>query len=303
MIEIRKKVNLAPFSAFKIGGRAEYFCSVKTPEEIIEAIGFARSKKLPHKIFSGGSNIVFADGRSKGLFIRVNGGGIKVKKQKFLVDAGVALTSVIKKSINLSISGLESLSGIPGNVGGAIAGNAGAYGQSIARVVEKIEIWDGQKRRWLKNKDCHFRYRESVFKEKPYVLLRAVLKFKKGNRRDLKKTSQNIIKTRLKKYPVNLKCPGSFFKNVLIKEISSKVFKKIDKNKVIEGKIPAGYLLEQVGAKGMSFGGVRVSDFHGNLIVNTGKAESKDVRKLADVLKKKVKSKFGILLQEEIRYF
>ena len=100
-----------------------------------------------------------------------------------------------------------------------------------------------------------------------------------------------------------MKCPGSFFKNILAENVSKKSLKLIDKKKIIEGKIPAGYLLEEAGAKGMKLGGVRIAKFHGNLLVNSGRAKAKDVKRMADILKRRVHKKFGIRLEEEVRYF
>ncbi len=302
-MKFKKNIALAPLSTFRIGGRVEYFCSVKSPEDLIEAVKEVKNRGLTYKVFAAGSNIVFPDKKLKGVLIRITGGRIRNDKNKFTVDAGVLLSEVIKKSIARGLKGLETLSGIPGTLGGAIVGNAGAYGHSISEVVEKVEIWDGKRKRWLENKDCHFSYRESIFKKRPYLLLRAVLKFKKGNPKVLKKTSKNIIKLRLKKYRPGLRCAGSFFKNVLVAEASKKTLLKIDKSKIIEGKIPTGYLLEEVDAKGMQVGGIQIADFHGNLFINKGNGKASDVKKLARILKNRVRRKFGIKLEEEIRYF
>ena len=119
----------------------------------------------------------------------------------------------------------------------------------------------------------------------------------------MKKISREIIKTREKKYQPGLRCPGSFFKNVLMENISEKSLESIDKKKIIEGKIPAGYLLEEAGAKGMKLGGVRIANFHGNLLINSGRAKAKEVKKMVAILKRKVHKKFGIELEEEVRYF
>lgn len=302
-MKIQKNVPLAPLSTFKIGGKAEFFCSVEEPEELSEAVNFAKTRKIPHRILAGGSNIVFPDGKLKGLLIRISGGGIIREKNRFIVGAGVALAEVVEKSISAGLKGLETLSGIPGTLGGAIVGNAGAYGHSISEVVAKVKVWDGKRFFWIPRKDCEFRYRESVFKKKPYVVVCVALKFGKGNAAVLKRTSREIIKVREKKYKPGLKCPGSFFKNVLVGDVSGKSLRKIDKSKIIEGKIPAGYLLEEAGAKGMRVGGVEIAGFHGNLFVNKGDAKAADVKKLAAVLKKMVFNKFGIRLEEEIRYF
>ncbi|HXF44259.1 MAG TPA: UDP-N-acetylmuramate dehydrogenase [Candidatus Paceibacterota bacterium] len=314
-MKVRKNISLAPLSTFRIGGRADFFCLVKEPTDLFEAVEFARNKKIPYRILAGGSNIVFPDGRFKGLLIKISDGGIVKDKNRLIVGAGVALEEVIKKSISAGLKGLETLSGIPGTLGGAIVGNAGAYGHSISEVVERVKVWDpvgGQNLSkgagskgffWISKKDCKFRYRESVFKHKPYIVVCAVLKFKNGNSKNLRKISRDIIKLRLKKYKPGLRCPGSFFKNVLVSEVSKKSLLKINKSKIIEGKIPAGYLLEEVGAKGMRVGGIEIANFHGNLLINRGGARAADVRKLAALLKKRVFEKFGIRLEEEIRYF
>jgi UDP-N-acetylmuramate dehydrogenase len=302
-LNIRKHVPLAPLSTFHIGGHAECFCSVQKPEDLIEAILYARQEHLPYKILAGGSNVVFPDTKLKGLLIQILGGKLSIEENDCVVDAGVALSDVIKQSIKRGLKGLETLSGIPGTVGGAIVGNAGAYGHSISEVVEKVEIWDGEKRRWLRRSQCRFRYRESVFKEKPYLMLRAVLRLTRGDPKALQKTSREIIRIRLKKYKPALRCPGSFFKNVLVQDVPKRSLQLVDRTKIIQGKIPTGYLLEQVGAKGMRAGGIKIASFHGNLFINQGRGTARDVRRLARILKGRVKRKFGILLEEEIRYF
>lgn len=302
-MHIKKDVSLASLSTFRIGGRAELFCLVKTPEGLIRTIEWAKKHEIPFRVFAGGSNIVFPDEGLKGLLIRFHGGSLKVSKNTIIADAGVPLMKVISVAIRHGFQGLETLSGIPGTVGGATVGNAGAYGHSISEAVRRVEVWDGKRRRWIANKACKFAYRESALKHKPLFVLRVELRFRKGDRKELQKKSKEIVLIREKKYKPGIKCPGSFFKNVVASEVSRSVMKKINTTKIIGGKIPSGYLLEEVGAKGMRRGGIRIPDFHGNLFENTGKATAKDVKKLAGILRKKVKAKFGITLEEEVRYF
>jgi UDP-N-acetylmuramate dehydrogenase len=244
----------------------------------------------------------------KCILILFKGGGVAIEGKKVIAGAGTELAVVVKKTINAGLSGLETLSGIPGTLGGAIVGNAGAYGHSISETVKRVEVWDPfdvvqGRRRWLKGSECRFAYRESVFKHKPYLVLRAELVLTRGEKSRLKKMSGDIIRTREKKYRPGLKCPGSFFKNVLVKSVPKAVLKFIDGKKIIEGKIPAGYLLEEAGARGIRLGGIRVADFHGNLLMNIGNAKARDAKKLARLLKKRVKRKFGIDMEEEVRYF
>jgi UDP-N-acetylmuramate dehydrogenase len=302
-MKIKQNVNLAPFNTFGLISRAEYFCQAKNVSDLISAVEFAKSKKIRYRIFGEGSNVVFPDGKLEGLLIKMAGGRIIKKGNLLIVDAGVPLIRVVKETAKSGLAGIETLAGIPGTLGGAIVGNAGAYGHAISEVVAGVKVWDGKKFFWVSRRRCQFGYRESIFKHKSYIVLCAALKFKKGDPKNLKKIYRQIIKIRLKKYRPGLRCPGSFFKNILVKNISKKTLVKINPAKIIEGKIPAGYLLEEVGAKGMSCGGIKIADFHGNLFINRGGGTAADIKKLAQILKRRVYKKFGIELEEEIRYF
>lgn len=308
MIKVQKNRNLAPLSAFRIGGQVRFFCEVKSDKELAEAIQWSKVKKLPYRIIAGGSNVVFPDKKLNCLLIKVKNQKLKIKNNRIIADAGVLLSRVVAAANSRGLAGLETLAGIPGTLGGAIVGNAGAYGHSISEVVQEAESFSPitlelDNRIRLSNKDCQFQYRESIFKKKPYIILRAVLKLKKGDAKKLQKISREIIKMRLKKYKPGLKCPGSFFKNVLVKDISKKSLSLINKGKIIENKIPAGYLLEEVGAKGMRVGGIKIAYFHGNLFINEGDGKTQEVARLAKILKNRIKRKFNIKLEEEIRYF
>ena len=296
-------VPLAPLSTFNIGGDAKYFIQVSHEDNLISAINWAKIRNISYKIFAGGSNVVFPDEGLDCLVIQLFGGNIEIKENIIFSDCGVILMDVINKSILQGLSGLESLSGIPGTVGGAIVGNAGAYGHEIGEVVETVEVWDGSKKLLLSKNECEFGYRESIFKTKPYIILQATFKFAKGDSQKLQEYSKHIIKIRENKYKPGLKCPGSFFKNILEKDLTTEQFAKINRSKIIYGKLPAGYLLEEVGAKGMRVGDIEIANFHGNLFINRGNGKGADVKKLAFILKEKVKDRFGISLVEEIRYF
>ena len=296
-------VPLAPLSTFRIGGTAEFFVAVKNPEDLVATASAAARYRMPCRVFASGSNIVFRDQEVRGLLIQFLGGTITFSGRTCTVDAGVLLERVIKTTVGAGLKGLETLSGIPGTVGGAIVGNAGAYGHSISEVVERVEIWDGKSRRWITRPECHFAYRESVFKAQPWLILRARLRFTPGDATELGRISREIICVRLKKYKPGLCCPGSFFKNVLVSDVSKASLQRIDPGRIIEGKIPTGYLLEQVGANGMRLDGIEIASFHGNLFVNRGGGKCAAVRRLARVLKALVERKFGIKIEEEVRYF
>ncbi|MDP3725120.1 MAG: UDP-N-acetylmuramate dehydrogenase [Nanoarchaeota archaeon] len=306
-LRIQENVSLAPMSTFGIGGVARYFFEAKKSEELKEAVQWAVKNDISYKIFAGGSNVVFADEGFLGLVIRLIFKKMKVSDSERVIEAeaGVWLADLIKKAISKGWAGLETLSGIPGTVGGAVFGNAGAYGQSVSGIVKSVNFFDveGGEAGILSNEECGFKYRHSIFKDKNFSILSVILQFQAGDKKDLKAKSEEIVKTREKKYKPGLRCPGSFFKNVLVKDVSKKSLALVDKAKIIDGKIPAGWLLEQVGAKGLREGGIYIADFHGNLFVNDGTGTARDVKALARILKKKVFDKFGIQLEEEVRYF
>ncbi len=302
-MKILKNKKISTFSTFGIGGRAEYFCEAHTKKELFLAFEFAKAKKTAYKLFAGGSNVVFPDGVMRGLLIRIKGGTIqRLASRRLYVGAGVPLSRLITHTIASGLAGLEALSGIPGTVGGALVGNAGAYGHSIEEVVLRVRVWNGKKEMWIGKNECKFAYRESIFKYDGLVVLGAELLFKKESIKKLRETSRRIIAERLAKYPNGLMCPGSYFKNVLVGDISPRAFEKIDMRKITGGKVAAGYLLEAAGAKGMRYGGVGVAEYHGNLILNYGKGTAKDAKALAATLKRRVRMKFGIELQEEVKY-
>jgi len=303
-IVFKKNVALAPLSTFRVGGRAEYFYEAHTVPQLLQAISSAKAQKLPFRIFAGGSNVVFPDGLVSGAVIRFFGGRIEACGARDLcVDAGVPLVRVVARAVSLGFQGLETLAGIPGTIGGAVVGNAGAYGKSISGVVRRVEIFDGKRRLWLSDEACYFRYRDSVFKHRPLLVLRVRCRFRSGNAKELRRVTRDIIAKRGSKYPAGLRCPGSFFKNVLVVGLPRRVVRKLNQSKIIDGKIPAGYLLEEAGVKGERYRRLSVADYHGNLIVNRGGATSRDVRHFANRLRDKVYRRFGIRLEEEVRYF
>lgn len=317
-VKVEENTDLKKISTFGIGGRVRRLITVASADDFAVVLERLRDGSEVFKVCAGGSNIVFPDDGLDCTLVRFLGGKIEVDDECITADAGVLLGDVIKEAIFLGLGGLETLSGIPGTVGGAVVGNAGAYGQSVSQALDGAEVlrMPNIKSRvlnasWLSNEECWFDYRESVFKKpdhvwdgsEPWFILRARFKFSRVDSADLKKISREIIATREKKYKPGLKCPGSFFKNVLVKDVSRESLELVDEKKIVDGKIPAGWLLEQVGARAMRVGGIYIADFHGNLFVSDGAGTARDVKKMANMLREKVQAKFGITLEEEVRYF
>lgn len=312
MVQIAKKINnnfsLKKLTTMKVGGPAKYFFVAKDENNLIESVEWAKENKSKWYIIGDGSNIIPSDNGFNGLVIRNALKGFERIGNKIIVGAGENLLGSISRFNRLGLAGMEKMAGIPGTIGGAIYGCAGAYGQEMSDYLVRVKIYDGQKIRWLSKKQCQFSYRTSIFKiKKNWIILAAEFKFKNGDPGTLQKISKETIKLREKKYWPELLCSGSFFKNVVIQDIKPISLRrnfllKIPKEKMMYGKVPSGYLLETVGAKGMEVGQIRVAEHHGNLIYNSGNGAMQDIKKLAAVLKMKVSRKFGLKLEEEIQY-
>jgi UDP-N-acetylmuramate dehydrogenase len=308
-MEIRKNVSLKAYSTFKIGGRAKYFTVVKNTEEISKAISLAKEKKIPFFILGGGSNVLFSDNGFEGLVIKIQNSNLKIQNEnskfKIICGAGFPLMKLVFKSSEIGATGLENLAGIPGTLGGAIWGNAGAFGREIGDLVEKVKILgvgsSKIKIKELKNKDCKFGYRDSIFKKKKNcIILEATLRLKKGNKKEIEEKIKEILKLRKEKQPLEFPCAGSVFKNIPAKNLPKKIKEKF-KDKIKNGFLSAGILIDMAGLKGYRIGGAKISQKHANFIVNLGKAKAKDVLELIRLIKRKIKRKFGVKLKEEIQ--
>jgi UDP-N-acetylmuramate dehydrogenase len=284
---IKENVLLKNFTTFRIGGPAKYFLVAKKKEELIKAISLAKKLKIPFFIFGGGSNLLVADEGFKGLIIKIQNSKFKIQNSKIVAEAGTILGQLVSASVKSGLTGLEWAIGIPGTVGGAIWGNAGAFGKSMADVTKTVTVFEiknqKSKIKILKNKDCKFGYRESIFRHKKnLIIFSAIIQLKKGKKSEIKKKIKKYLEYRKKTQPLNFPSAGSVFKN------------------------PPGFfaakLIEECGLKGKKIGGAKISEKHANFILNLGRAKAKDVLKLIKLIKEKVKKKFGIVLKEEICY-
>src|SRR3989344_647684 len=304
-MNLKLNYPLKKVSSIKIGGIAKFFVNIKNEEGLVKIIKWAKKNKLKWFVVGEGSNLIPRDNGFNGLIVKNEISVFKIKDNKVFFGAGNNLLKSILKLNRLGLMGMERMAGIPGTVGGAIRGSVGAYGQEIKDNIVRVKIYDGNKNFWISKKQCHFTYRESIFKKnKSWIILGAEFKFENENPKKLSKISKDIIKLRQQKYWSGLLCPGSFFKNIIIKNIKPSSLKKklllqIPEDKITHGKIPAGYLLEIVGSKGLRFGNIKVAKHHGNLIYNMGRGKSSEIIKLAKVLKNRVRKKFGINLAEE----
>lgn len=273
-MKFKRNVLLKNYTTFKIGGPAKYFYIAKTKTELVEAIKKAKKIKLPFFILGGGSNLLVSDKGFNGLVIKF----------------GQSLSSYVSK-------GLEWAVGIPGTVQGAVCSNAGAFKKSMKDVVESVEVFDTEtgKVKIFKNKDCQFSYRDSIFrKKKNLIVLSVKIKPKKSNTKKIKQ----YLNYRNKTQPLNFPSAGSIFKN--LPAFPAGFLVEEDKSSSLPFAVAR--VIEKCGLKEKKIGKVKISEKHANFILNLGKGKAKDVIKLIKLIKKKVKNKFKINLEEEIQF-
>ncbi len=288
IIEINKP--LSPLNTFGTGGSARLFAEVTSREQLSELVRRAYNSGIPIFMLGGGSNILISDSGFDGLIIRNSIKSLSRDGDFIISGAGESLEDLMKFATENSLSGLEFAAGIWGTVGGAIYGNAGAYGSDISTVFVTAQLVDRYGN--MREEDAtyfDFAYRFSNLKVTHEFVTEAKFALKKGKKELIQSRVDEIFALRNEKLPMNEKSAGCFFRNI------------VDNTKEY-GKLPAGKLLEEVGAKEIRYGGAAIFERHANIIINTGSATSEDIRQLASILKRKVMEKFEIELQEEINY-
>ncbi|EKD85325.1 MAG: hypothetical protein ACD_38C00043G0004 [uncultured bacterium] len=335
-MQLQDNYPLKDVTTLRLGGPAKKFVRVKTEEDLIEAIKYARETKMPYLVIGGGSNLLVSDEGFAGLVIKNEITGTntsKVGPDSFEVNvkSGTPLQELIDYTIQKGLSGLQKLTGIPGTVGGAVYGNAGAYGQSISdhlvtvtaidpsvitddssllktKRMQPLTHTDGSTcledihtlKCPLTKEECQFSYRGSIFKKIKYPILEVTFQFEQGDPHILQQEADEIKTKRLVKYPPGIKCPGCFFKNIVANTLPKDILDKIPPEKIVYDKLPAGALLEMVGAKGQRIDGIRIAEYHANLFINDG-GNAKTFYNLAKIYALKVKEKFNITLDPEIQ--
>ena len=274
-------------TSFKIGGNADLFVSVVNEDELKQALNYAKLKNLPITIIGNGSNLLVSDNGIRGLVIKIDIQFFKIEdnKKDIVVKVGsgnkmMALGIQLKEK---EISGFEELSGIPGTVGGAVFMNAGAYGKEMKDIVVSTKCMDKDGKIFeLSNEDQKFEYRSSIFNQKEYIILETKLKLEKGNKENIEQKMKEYLNKRKEKQPLEYPSAGSTFKRQ-------------------EGIITAK-LIDECGLKGYKIGGAMVSEKHAGFIVNTGDATAKDIMDLIKHIKDKVYERYGVEIEEEIKF-
>lgn len=304
-MNIKKNYPLADETTIKVGGKAEFFLAVDNKLQLETATKEARKQGAKITILGGGSNVLISSQGIKGLVVKLRSGEIKkIDNDLFLVEAGVSLPRLSRFALENEYKNLEWAMGVPGSLGGAVYGNAGAFGDCTSDLISEVEVLKGQETTILKKEDIDFGYRNSTFKKEDLIILSATLKMKKGEKKEIEEKTKKYLQYRESNHPMREPSAGSIFKNPHGRVNDEKLLKEYPLLEEFneKGIIPSGYLIESSGLKGFKEGGAMISKKHANFIINYKNATSEDVANLIKKVKKKVFNKFGIKLEEEIRY-
>lgn len=299
--KLQENVSLKGITTVGIGGPARWFLTIKTLVELKQAISICKQNQIKFFLMGSGSNLLISDSGLDRLVIKAEVTGITQDPDGLTILAGTPLQYLVNFTIDHNLSGAQKLNGIPGTVGGAIFGNAGAYGQTISDYLTQVLAFDGQNEVILSKPECQFSYRDSGFKRNNLIILSAKFNFPIGEKTNLKQEADQVLVQRLQKYHPSLKCPGSFFKNLILENLSPEVLNKLPPQKDTYGKIASGAILEEVGAKGDRLGNIQIAPYHGNLFINLGNGTAQDFWSLAKKYHDKVLEKYGVALEPEVQ--
>ena len=295
-------VPLAPYTTFAIGGQARYLVSAGNIEDIKEAYGFAAQKELPVVALGGGSNVLAPDEVLDAVVLRIANKGMSRQGTLVLCAAGERLLDLVKYTAGQGLGGLESLAGIPGTVGGAVRGNAGAFGTEIQDILLSVRAFDTRtmEERGFTKEQCEFAYRSSYFKLHPeLIIIAAEFALAPAEPQASDAKIMHTLAERTKRHIQDIKSAGSFFKNPVVSADLRELFKADKGAEAKEGRVPAGWLMDRAGLKGARVGDAVASPHHTNYFINAGHATAAQVKELAALAKEKVFKEFGVTLEEE----
>ncbi len=335
-MDIRTNIPLKNLTTMRIGGPARFFAEVRTPQEVQALYQNAANKKIPVFVLGSGSNVIAHDEGYAGLIMRIKIPGFEViaddlYSTTFKIGAGEIWDDIVKKTVDLRLTGIEAMSAIPGTMGAAPVQNVGAYGQEIAGVLESLEAYDTNENTFvtLQNADCEFSYRHSIFRGSQsgrYIITSVTLKLSKSppappfydslqayfDEHKITVFTHETVRDavcaiRAEKLPDPAVKPsaGSFFKNAIIESWQLGELKAAypDIKSYEMGndtfKIYTGWLIEQCGFKNQMLHGFRVNDKNALVLINESATSYADLEAARDEITGKVRDTFRILIEQE----
>ena len=298
---LREHEPLRHHTTFRIGGPADWFLAARTHDQLVAALRIANELSLPCFLLGGGSNLLVSDDGFRGLVVKNAIDDVEFDGSTARVGCGADYLTFIQRCRDESLAGLAYAAGIPGSVGGAIYGNAGCYGQDIgSRTIEcTVCTPEGGGVETLPAAWFQFAYRDSRLKREPRALLSCVLRLERGDAKAIAAEIDEKLEIRRVKHPQWRLEPtaGSYFKNLPPGFQASGL-----PHSPGTQRVPAGVLLDACHCRGLRIGDAMVFAKHANILVNAGRATATDVLTLAEVMKARVRAKFGVELEEEVMF-
>ncbi|GIN61434.1 UDP-N-acetylenolpyruvoylglucosamine reductase [Robertmurraya siralis] len=282
--KVKENEPLANHTTLKIGGPADCFVEPSSIENLQKTMEVISDYQVNWRAIGRGSNLLVSDQGIEGVVIKLGTGinDLQLDGTQITVGGGYSLVALATQISRKGLSGLEFASGIPGSVGGAVYMNAGAHGSDISKILDKALILfeDGQLE-WLTNEEMEFSYRTSVLqKKRPGIVIKAIFQLAEGDREKISAEMKKNKEYRKVTQPWDSPCAGSIFRNPLPNY--------------------AGKLIEEAGLKGHSIGGAKISEMHGNFIVNSGGAKAEDVLSLIQYVKDKIFENYQVMMETEV---
>ncbi len=303
---IQEAVRLAPLTTYQIGGPAQFLARINSLEQLAQAIDWATDAKLPIHFLGGGSNLLISDQGVAGLVITLESQTPIFNKEVVEVGAGYSLSKLVIDCIDQGLAGLEWAAGIPGQVGGAVRGNAGAFGGWLADSIVEVTTYNTQTKQAevITIEDCHYSYRHSIFKERAELLIWSVeLALKSGDKDKLRQIAEEHRAYRRQRHPL-LPSAGCIFKNPAVDEVARLAPELLQAAQsagaVGRGEVPAGFIIGQAGLAGYSIGPAQVSPQHSNFLVNNGGATAEQMGQLIKYVQAEIRNQYNLELIPEV---
>jgi UDP-N-acetylmuramate dehydrogenase len=288
-------------TTFRIGGPADYYFAARTPDQLVTALKACHEIGLPVFLLGGGSNLLVSDEGLRGMVLHNAIETIEFDGTAAHAGCGADLLDLIYQCRDRELAGLEFAAGIPGSVGGALYGNAGCYGQDIGQLAIECAVAppDGSRMETKPASWFEFAYRDSRLKRDRHVLISCLLQLRRGNRDEIQKAIDEKLEFRRVRHPQWRIEPtaGSYFKNL-------PPDRQIPGGRLSPGtrRVAAGQLLDEAGCRGLRVGDAMVFSRHANIIVNAGHATAREVLELAEIMRARVRERFGVELEEEVMF-
>ncbi len=280
---VMKDEPMSRHTTFRVGGTADFFVEIGSPEELLDIINYLTETDRSYFILGNGSNLLVRDKGYEGVILHLGErfNSITVEGNTITAQAGALLSTVAKTAAKNGLSGMEFAAGIPGTIGGAVVMNAGAYEGEMKQIITKVTVMtrEGEILE-LDNETMEFGYRTSIIKNRPFVVLSAVISLEKGDMASIQSKMDDFNNRRRSKQPLEYPSAGSTFKRP-------------------EGYY-AGKLIMDAGLRGYRVGGAQVSEKHCGFIINVGNATAADISELMDEVIEKVEKQFSVTLEPEI---